>query len=373
MRKELCSSPHSTWSRRNLRSRDGLRHAPYSSSYLDFLRPKRNPWTLPKVGLDRGASRLFWVIAISIGLSPFLASASNEDQGKAVQYDYDADIAPILDQYCVKCHGPDEQKSRYRLDTYERLLTPGSSDGQPIIPYSPMESPLLEYLLMPGDDEYHMPPEDEDQPNAEDIIKIARWIYYGATNKTAVAATLALEELLDKNQLVALKELRENGGIIQKLGKSKASLLVDLQQFSGSNLNQLTKLPSIEELRMTGLGISSGELEIVQSLSSLKLLDGRNSNADDEWIVHINQLGSLEYLNLFGTQLTDTGLNDLNLPVLKKLYVGDTRVTQQGIEQFKHGFPEIEIYGSVDLKAVLQITEDAKSNSTTFNPENPAD
>jgi len=290
-----------------------------------------------------------------------------------IETDYGTDIAPILEQYCVKCHGPDKQKGRYRLDTYDRLLTPGSSGENPIILYFPMESKLVEYLLMPKEDEYHMPPEDEDQPSAEAIIKITRWIYYGAKSKVAEAAALALEDLLDQDQLNVIKELRESGAIIHKLGKNQAGILVDLQRFSGSNLKQLTKLPSIEELRMTGLQISANDLEFIQSLSSLKFLDARNSNANDDWIEHINQLRSLEYLNIFGTLLTDTGINDLNLPFLKELYVGDTRVTRQRIEQFKQSFPKIEIYGSVDLEAVLQITEEAKSNSTTFDPKNAAD
>jgi hypothetical protein len=80
----------------------------------------------------------------------------------ADDYDYDRDIAPLLEQHCVQCHGPEKQKSRYRLDSFEALMTPGSSDEDPIVPHYPMQSPLMEYLLMPKSDEYAMPPEDED-------------------------------------------------------------------------------------------------------------------------------------------------------------------------------------------------------------------
>ena len=35
------------------------------------------------------------------------------------------DVAPILVKQCQTCHGPDKAKSRYRLDTFDHLKTPG--------------------------------------------------------------------------------------------------------------------------------------------------------------------------------------------------------------------------------------------------------
>ncbi len=70
-----------------------------------------------------------------IAAACFSSALAEED------YDYDVDIAPILQQYCVKCHGPEKQKSKFRLDSYERLMRGGSSEVAPIIPYQPMQSP----------------------------------------------------------------------------------------------------------------------------------------------------------------------------------------------------------------------------------------
>ena len=42
--------------------------------------------------------------------------------------DFVKDIQPILEQACVKCHGPDKQKSDYRLDVKSLALTGGEQD-----------------------------------------------------------------------------------------------------------------------------------------------------------------------------------------------------------------------------------------------------
>jgi hypothetical protein len=61
-------------------------------------------------------------ITLSLSLPAFAQS----------EYDYAGDIAPILEAYCVKCHGPDKQKSDFRLDSYEALMQAGESEEDPI-------------------------------------------------------------------------------------------------------------------------------------------------------------------------------------------------------------------------------------------------
>jgi mono/diheme cytochrome c family protein len=42
--------------------------------------------------------------------------------------DFARDIQPILNQNCVKCHGPEKQKGKLRLDSRAAALT-GGGDG----------------------------------------------------------------------------------------------------------------------------------------------------------------------------------------------------------------------------------------------------
>lgn len=289
------------------------------------------------------------------------------------EYDYDQDIAPLLEQHCVKCHGPDKQKSRYRLDSFEALMTPGSSDEDPIVPFYPMQSPLVEYLLMPKSDEYAMPPEDEKPLTPAAILRIAHWIYQGAPSKAAQQALLPLDELLDEMQRLALNTLRERGAFIDKRGKKDAALVVDLQHIAtpltNDDLENLSALaPQIQELRLTGLKFSNRHLEALGDFSELQRLDMRSSGADDDLIPHLNQLESLEYLNLFGNNITDTGLEQLTTFDTGSLFVGENPISNAAIAAYKEAHPAVTVYGSVNLDEVLKITEMAKSNSTTFRP-----
>ncbi len=302
-------------------------------------------------------SRPFLSLAL-IALACLSSALAGED------YDYDADIAPILEPYCVKCHGPEKQKSKFRLDSYERLMQGGSSGEAPIIPYQPMQSPMLEYLLLPKSDEYAMPPEDEDSPSPEEILKIAHWIYYGARSKSAERNSLPLEELLDENQRAALSNLRSLGAIIHKRGEKAAGIIVDLRQapdpLPEQALMNLAVLAShVLELRLPGHAVSHSAFALMGELDHLTHLDLSNGAFQDDIVPALNQLHSLQYLNLFGSNISDAGLANLRVPRSGRLYLGNTRVGPEAMARYRQERPEVKIYGSVDLESVLRITEEA--------------
>jgi hypothetical protein len=52
------------------------------------------------------------------------------------------DVAPILVQKCLICHGAERSKGGYRVDTFEALLKPGSSKEPPVSQGQPEKSQL---------------------------------------------------------------------------------------------------------------------------------------------------------------------------------------------------------------------------------------
>jgi mono/diheme cytochrome c family protein len=52
------------------------------------------------------------------------------------------DVAPILNRWCVSCHGEREAQSGLRLDSYDAALK-GGDDGPVIVPGDPGASQLL--------------------------------------------------------------------------------------------------------------------------------------------------------------------------------------------------------------------------------------
>ena len=73
--------------------------------------------------------------------------------------DFDEDVFPLLQDYCIDCHGPDKQKSSFRVDRRAYLLKGGDSGMSAIIPGKPDKSYMLE-VLRSDDPEISMPPKE---------------------------------------------------------------------------------------------------------------------------------------------------------------------------------------------------------------------
>ena len=82
----------------------------------------------------------------------------------------------------------------------------------------------------------------------------------------------------------------------------------------------------------------------------------------------IATLVGLEYLNLYGTKVTDAGLEQLkNLKNLKKVYVWQSAVTAEGMQKMRDAIPGCEVIGEVKL--VVPVVEEPKSADAM--PEEP--
>ena len=93
---------------------------------------------------------------------------------------YAKDIKPILDRNCIKCHGPEKQKAKLRLDTLAGALK-GSEEGKVIQTGNSAGSRLIHNVARLGDQDLWMPPQDKgDQLTAEQIGLIRAWIDQGA-------------------------------------------------------------------------------------------------------------------------------------------------------------------------------------------------
>ena len=91
---------------------------------------------------------------------------------------FTADVAPVLQQRCVVCHGPDKSRGHFRLDTFADLLKPGSSGKPTIVSGQPEASHLYQLIVEPNEDE-RMPQKAEALPPNE-ITTIRAWIAAGA-------------------------------------------------------------------------------------------------------------------------------------------------------------------------------------------------
>ena len=130
-----------------------------------------------------------------------LPPAANKD------VDFVRDVRPIFQRACIRCHGPDKQKSEFRLDVRQSAITGGESYAPNIVPGKSADSPLVKMVAGIGD--ITMPPEG-DRLSAEEIGLLRVWIDQGAKWPDEVAG-----ELKDKSDWWSFKPLpaKAEGGV----------------------------------------------------------------------------------------------------------------------------------------------------------------
>jgi mono/diheme cytochrome c family protein len=117
------------------------------------------------------------------------------------EVDFVRDIQPIFQASCVECHGPDKQKSDFRLDV-KAMAMEGGSIGQSIISGNSAESPIIHYVADLVED-MRMPPKG-DALSAESIGLLRAWIDQGA--QWPESASVELADPLDWWSLRPLKK-----------------------------------------------------------------------------------------------------------------------------------------------------------------------
>ena len=91
---------------------------------------------------------------------------------------FEDDILPLFEDYCIDCHGPDKQKSGFRVDRRVHLLKGGDSGLPAVIPMNPGKSYMIE-VIKSDDPEIGMPPKGGKLFDDE-VELLEQWIAEGA-------------------------------------------------------------------------------------------------------------------------------------------------------------------------------------------------
>jgi uncharacterized membrane protein len=310
---------------------------------------------------------------------------------------YKEQIAPLLKLRCYNCHSAIKQKNGLRLDA-AAYIKKGGKNGRILVAGNPFKSPLYANLLLPLDDEKHMPPKGKHQLSQNEILIIERWIKSGASfediidtisNNELVKNVVSRNTIADKNIIdnpekvnseiteTEKKEIENKNSIkssvkITNLPNPAAISLAIIEGFKQENIiltniaegsnfvmanfvnvvpfnkSSLQTLRNINEqlviLKLTNLPINDNDIKIVADLKNIKKLNVENTLITDNGLAYLKQLTKLEQLNLYGTNISDEGIIQLtDLKNLSVLYLWKTKVTLNGIEQFKKINPKVTI------------------------------
>lgn len=316
-------------------------------------------------------------------LSSLTTSPENLPENRTV---YNAVIAPLLARTCTDCHGEDKSKGDLRLHTPEAMLLAGESKNPAIVPGSSATSEAMLRLLLPSDDEDHMPPEEETQLTADELQVLRWWIDNGAKTDLKLsdpgipsdlqarlirlaAATLpgegahgeegprggagaageeaAASDVPDMAPVQALE--KELGVAILPLAQNDPALTFNCvnvaDKFGDAELAKFAPLADrMSEMNLGRSKVTDAGLSTVAGMKNLKKLHLPNTAVTDAGIESLLGLENLEYLNLFNTKVTDAGIAKLEkLAKLKRLYVWQTGVTKPAAEALHTKLPGIVI------------------------------
>ena len=95
-------------------------------------------------------------------------------------------IQPIFDQRCVQCHKEGKARGKLRMDRFDELMK-GGSEGPSIMPGNAAASLLIERMVLPEDDDLHMPPAGKPDVTPRQLAIIQWWIDEGASETSTLA------------------------------------------------------------------------------------------------------------------------------------------------------------------------------------------
>jgi uncharacterized membrane protein/mono/diheme cytochrome c family protein len=264
-------------------------------------------------------------------------------------------VAQVMQAKCVSCHGAAKQKGGLRLDDPSYILR-GGKNGVVIKPGSTTNSELFKRLLLPPEDEYHMPPKEKPQLSTQDRTLIEWWISKGADFKKTVKeigiddSTLALlkvyeagqktsvqhnfERLLPEDDVpdadpVLLEKLRAQGIVILQIDPSKGYLMANLMNTSRPVDSLLMEMESLSRqlvwLKLSGTDLSDDGCRVISKFNQLIRLQIDQTRITDAGLSALVSLAKLEKLNLAGDRITLQGIRQLkSLTALKSLNIWKT-------------------------------------------------
>jgi uncharacterized membrane protein len=286
-------------------------------------------------------------------------------------YVYSDVVKPILQTKCYSCHGENKQKGKLRMDD-SLLLMKGGKDGKVILSGNAKESDLIKRLMLPVDNEDHMPPKEKSQPSENQIALLEWWISQGAgfgkkvrevvqpdkiipvlfalqkttvTEKEAMDIPVAAVESADSG---VISKLKNHGVVVLPVAQNSHYLQANFVTDTEINIEDLQLLSATKKqliwLKLGYTNISDAEMAAIGQLGNLTRLNLEHTNISDNGLRAVQVLQHLQYLNLVGTKVTLQGVMQLKeLKSLHSLYLYQTNINRRDWTEVQNAFPKTKI------------------------------
>ena len=310
------------------------------------------------------------ITKLSLTLTASVLVAANSTAAEA-KVDFAKDIQPILQNTCLKCHGPEKQKGKLRLDTREAALK-GGKGGPSIVVGDPAKSDLIHRVTLPKSDDDFMPSEGEPLTK-EQIALLTAWIKEGAVwpetapAKTASAPkpagpTLPADFKPSSAEQKAIAALAQKGIEVRPIAANLNWREANFRLL-GTNITDATLAPvkdiiGLVDLNLANTRVTDAGLANLKPLVNLQRLHLELTGITDAGLNQIKDLPNFVYLNLYGTKVTDAGLEKLKgMKYLRSLYLWQTKTTEAGVKKLKEALPGLDISTGWDATALAKKEE----------------
>lgn len=278
---------------------------------------------------------------------------------------YYADVVkPILESKCVSCHGANKQKGKLRLDE-PSFIKAGGKHGAVLVVNQPDASEMIKRLLLPTDNEDHMPPAEKTQLTNDEINTLQDWIATGATfdkkyadiNKGVDHSSKKIEDEVPIEKVpipssIAIQSLQQLGATVTPLANQSNFLQVALTNatLSDTLLQSLLQLKTqIIWLKADNRTFTNNQLKKIEELQNLTKLWLTGSQVNDRGLLNFTPPGNLRYLNLTGLKISKASIESLlKKSSIKRIFVYQTGITAEDVSlltrQYKSVIVEVGGY-----------------------------
>ena len=278
-------------------------------------------------------------------------------------------IQPIFEDKCYTCHNKRKKKGGLRLDEPSFILK-GGKDGKVIEPGNAAESDMIKRILLPRNDEDHMPPKEKPQLKENEIAILHWWVSTGATfdkktkeleqaekiepillslqkevKKALPDVPLAIVAKADENDI---QKLKARGIVVLPVAQNSNYLKANFVTVDSVDHDDIVLLHQVKKqlvwLNLSGKKISDTVLTNVSNLTNLTRLQLDNTSITDKGLASLKSLVDLQYLNLVGTIITVQGILQLKtLPRLQAIYLYKTFISSSDWQMLKNNFPKVTL------------------------------
>ncbi|MEO5890881.1 MAG: c-type cytochrome domain-containing protein [Ferruginibacter sp.] len=300
---------------------------------------------------------------------------------------YNDVVKPILQTKCQGCHNAGKQKGGLRMDEISELMK-GGKNGKIFQPGNADASEMIKRLLLPTDNDKHMPPKEKAQPTESQIALLHWWITNGAdfTKKVKefdqpgkikpILAALQQPVMLikkepddlplsvvEKADEKIIARLKANGIIILPVAQNSNYLTANFVTDSIVDVKDIRLLQQLKKqlvwLRLDNTNAGDDLAADLAQLTNLTRLNISNTLLTGKGLQQLTTLRELRYLNLSGTKITAGALKQLKLTKLKNLYLYNSGIKNADYAALKNIFPAA-IIDTGGYKVELLISDTTK-------------